>query len=58
MSVNWDKICGRAAVYERATPENPIHVKANLVNVLKMLEPEIYARVEAKIHSGAYILEA
>lgn len=56
-SINWNKIIGRAAVYGAATPENPLHVKASLVNTLKMLSPENYLNVEKKIQSGAYILE-
>lgn len=57
-AINWDKIVGRAAVLQAATPENPITVKESIVNVLKMLSPERYQEVQQKIHSGAYILEA
>lgn len=58
MTVNFEKILGRAAIYDTATPEYPVHVKAHLVSMLKVLNPTVYNNIQKKVHSGAYILEA
>lgn len=58
MSVNWKKIVGRAAVYAAATPENPVKVKAQIIQDLAILNPDLYASVQQQIRAGAYIVEA
>lgn len=53
---DMQKIIGRAAVMASATPDYPVTIKEQVVQRCRLI-PALYAGIEEKIKSGAYIVE-